>query len=63
MKYKVYVAQYFDTYFEWKKLFGESDTLEEAQELKVKASKQYFNRPLVSYRINILENQIKTTIS
>ena len=22
MKYSVYVAQYFDTYFEWERLFG-----------------------------------------
>lgn len=51
MKYNVYVAQYFDTYFEWKKLFGTVDTPEEANELKIKASRQYINRPLVSYSI------------
>ena len=56
MKYKVYVAQYFDTYFEWEKLFGEASTLEEAEKLKIKASKKYFNRPLVSYSISIKEN-------
>lgn len=51
MKYNVYVAQYFDTYFEWRKLFGTAETLEEAKELEARASKQYRNRPLVSYSI------------
>jgi len=59
MKYNVYVAQYFDTYFEWKKLFGTVDTLKEAKELKIKALKQYRNRPLVSYSIYIEENKDK----
>lgn len=55
MKYNIFVAQYFDTYFEWKKLFGKADTLEEAKRLKIEASRQYRNRPLVSYSIYIEE--------
>ena len=50
-KYNVFVAQYFDTYLEWKKLFGTADTLKEAKELEIQASMQYRNRPLVSYSI------------
>lgn len=51
MKYEVYVTQYFDTYFEWKKLFETADTPEEAKELEIKASRQYRDRPLVTYSI------------
>jgi len=51
MKYNVFVAQYFNTYFEWKKLFGEADTLEEAKRLEIEASRKYRDRPLVSYSI------------
>jgi len=51
MKYKVYVAQYFDTYLEWKRVFGEVDTLEEAKRLEIEASRKYMDRPLVSYSI------------
>lgn len=51
IKYNVYVVQYFDTYFEWKKLFGTVNTPKEAKELETNASRQYRNRPLVSYDI------------
>ena len=51
--YVVKVSQYFDTYHEWTKVYGTANTLEEAEELKKQANKQYFNRPLVSYSINI----------
>ena len=60
MKYKVLVSQYFDTYHEWTKTFGEADTLEQAKELERKAHKQYYNRPLVSYSIKIQENREET---
>lgn len=56
MKYNVYVVQYFDTYFEWKKLFGTARTPEKAKELESKAHQQYKNRSLVSYSIYIEEN-------
>ena len=55
-KYKVYVSQYFDTYLEWTKLFGTANTEEEAKELEIKASRQYYNRPLVSYSVYIKED-------
>ena len=51
--YVVKVSQYFDTYHEWTKVYGTANTLEEAEELKKQANKQYRNRPLVSYSINI----------
>jgi len=56
MKYDVIVAQYFDTYLEWKKSFGKTDTLEEARKLESEAHKRYHDRPLVSYSIYIAEN-------
>lgn len=55
MKYKVLVSQYFDTYHEWTKTFGEADTLEQAKELERKACREYPNRTLVSYSIKIQE--------
>ena len=55
MKYKVLVSQYFDTYHEWTKTFGEADTLEQAEKLERQAHKQYRNRTLVSYSTEIKE--------
>ena len=51
--YVVKVSQYFDTYHEWTKVYGTANTLGEAKELEKQANKQYRNRPLVSYSINI----------
>ena len=57
MKYKILVSQYFDTYHEWTKVFGEVDSLEKAKELELQAFRQYRNRPLVSYSIRIREDK------
>jgi len=57
MKYKILVSQYFDTYHEWTKTFGEADTLEQAKKLEQEAHRQYRNRTLVSYSIKIQEVQ------
>lgn len=55
--YVVKVSQYFDTYHEWTKVYGTANTLEEAEELKKQASKQYYSRPLVSYSIRIITKE------
>lgn len=55
--YVVKVSQYFDTYHEWTKVYDTANTLEEAEELKKQANKQYPNRPLVSYSISIIRKE------
>lgn len=55
MKYKVLVTQYFDTYPEWTRVFGEANAMAEARELETKARYQFENRPLVSYSFRIEE--------
>lgn len=54
--FKVIVSQYFDTYFEWKRQYGnDSDSIEKAKNIEKEAHKMYYNRPLVSYHIEIVE--------
>lgn len=60
--YEIKVTQYFDTYPEWTKVFAKAENLDNAKQEKIKACKQYTNRPLVSYGIRIIDISTGETI-